>query len=323
VPHRILFMGTPQFAVPTLDALYANGFDVVGVVCQPDKPAGRGQKLTPPPAKVAAVAKGIPVWQPQRLRDNPEFLSEIRALKPDLGVVIAYGKLLPQALLDLPTHGCVNLHASLLPKYRGAAPIEWALIRGEVETGVTLMKMDAGLDTGDMLARSRCLIEPQDNAATLAAKLSQLSAQVAVQEIPRWLRGSLKPEKQVESQATLAPLLTKATGQVNWSLSALDIEHLVRGVCVRPGAYTLLHNIPVKLRAVKALSKPCYQPPGTIEAISSEGWDVATGQQLLRVLELQLPGKPVQAAGDVARGWRELTPGDRFTDTSPPAHPSL
>jgi methionyl-tRNA formyltransferase len=211
----------------------------------------------------------------------------------------------------------------LLPKYRGAAPIEWALIRGEVETGVTLMKMDAGLDTGDMLAKAHCLIEPADNAASLAVKLSQLSAQVAIEEIPRWLNGRLEPEKQIDSQATFAPLLTKTTGQIDWDLSALDIEHLVRGVCIRPGAHTALRDIPVKLQTVEALSKPCSQPPGTIEALSNEGWDVATGQHLLRVIEIQLPGKPFQAASDVARGWRELTPGVRFTNTSAPCHPSV
>lgn len=313
MPIRILFMGTPQFAVPTLTRLHNSGYDIVGVVCQPDKPAGRGQKLAVPPVKQTATALEIPVWQPVRLRDNPDFLAEIQALKPDLGVIIAYGKLLPQSVLDVPVHGCLNLHASLLPKYRGAAPIEWSLIHGETETGITLMKMDAGLDTGDMLARATCPITPDDNAASLAEKLSHLSAQLAVAEIPNWLNGAIKPEKQDERQATLAPLLNKGIGQVDWAQPARVIENLVRGVCIRPGAHTALKGSPVKLRLVRALDTVCSEPPGTITRLTQDGWEVATGENTLLVKEVQLPGKPFQSASDVARGWRDLKPGDRFT----------
>ncbi|MEB3285235.1 MAG: methionyl-tRNA formyltransferase [Candidatus Sericytochromatia bacterium] len=315
---RILFMGTPHFAVPTLEALHHQGYQIVGVVCQPDKPAGRGQKLAVPPVKQKAVELGIPIWQPEKLRNNDDFLREMEALKPDLGIVIAYGKLLPTSILDLPLHGCLNLHASLLPKYRGAAPIEWALIRGESETGVTLMQMDAGLDTGGMIAKTSCAIAPTDNAKTLADKLSALSAQLAVSTIPQWLAGKLVAEKQDDTQATLAPLLNKGNGQIPWRESALTIEHLIRGVCIRPGAHTHLRGTPVKLRTAQAMDTPCDETPGTILNLTKDGWAVATGDRVLLIKDIQLPGKAFQTTADVARGWRELKAGDRFTcETSP------
>ncbi|MEB3222181.1 MAG: methionyl-tRNA formyltransferase [Candidatus Sericytochromatia bacterium] len=317
MPPRVLFMGTPAFAVPTLEALHAAGWQVVGAVCQPDKPVGRGQALTPPPVKVAAERLGIPVLQPARLRGNDEALAAIRVLEPDVAVVIAYGKLLPAAWLTLPPHGCLNLHGSLLPRYRGAAPIQWALIRGEVETGVTLMQMDEGMDTGAMLARVTCPIAPQDDAASLAEKLSKASAALLIAELPRWLSGELVPEAQDDRLATMAPLLGKDTGAIDWTRSAAAIVDLARGVQPWPGATASLLGQPLKLRTLKARPAPHVAPPGTILALAPDGWLVAAAEGAVLVGEVQLPGKPMRPAADVARGWRELAPGAVFEPRQP------
>jgi methionyl-tRNA formyltransferase len=305
-------MGTPPFAVPTLEALHAAGWPVVGALCQPDKPVGRGQALTPPAVKVAAERLNIPVLQPARLRGNVEAFEAVQALRPDVAVVIAYGKLLPAEWLALPPRGCLNLHGSLLPRYRGAAPIQWALIRGEAETGVTLMQMDAGMDTGAMLARVSCQIAPEDDAISLAARLSSLSAELLIRELPRWMRGELTPEPQDDGLATMAPLLHKESGAIDWGLSAQAIANLARGVQPWPGATARVLGQALKVRGLRALSEPADAAPGTLVALTPTGWIVAAGEGAVEVGEVQLPGKPMRPAADVARGWRELTVGMVF-----------
>ncbi|MFN3430476.1 MAG: methionyl-tRNA formyltransferase, partial [Candidatus Sericytochromatia bacterium] len=204
----IVYMGTPSFAVPTLQAFISAGWPIRGVVCQPDRPAGRGQKLTPPPVKELALAHGLPVFQPEKVKNNAEFLATLRELNPALIVVVAYGKILPIEILTLPTYGCVNVHASLLPKYRGAAPIQWSIIEGDAVTGVTLMQMDVGMDTGAMLATAKLAILPEDTAVTLSPKLSNLGAELALDQIPRYMAGELQPQAQHDALATMAPMLT-------------------------------------------------------------------------------------------------------------------
>lgn len=310
--HRVLFMGTPAFAVPSLRAISDAGWPIVGVVCQPDKPVGRGQKLAPPPVKELALTRGLPVFQPAKIRNNPEFMAQLRELAPDVILVVAYGKLLPQEVLDLPRFGCLNVHASILPKYRGAAPIQWAIIRGETVTGVTLMKMDIGMDTGDMLAKAELAIEPTDTTASLSPKLAELGAGLAAREIPRWIAGELPPERQDDAAATMAPMLTKETGTLDWSQPAQALSDLIRGVQPWPGAATTLAGQPLKVQAATALDASSDAAPGTLLALTQAGWTVATGRGTLLLREVQAPGKPARPAADVARGWRDLVPGVRL-----------
>jgi methionyl-tRNA formyltransferase len=233
---RALFFGTPEFSVPSLEAL-AEIATVVGVVCQPDRPASRGLKLTTPPVKERALAMGIPVVQPTKLRTG-EFAAWVRAEDADIALVIAYGRILPQDVLDAPRLGCVNLHASILPKYRGAAPITWAIVRGEPETGITLMRMDAGMDTGDMLEVLKTPIGEEETAAELGARLSQLAARVVRESLPRFIRGELTARPQDPTQATLAPLLQKEMGRIDWTQPAPRVHDHVRGMNPWPMAFS-------------------------------------------------------------------------------------
>ncbi|MDB5096249.1 MAG: methionyl-tRNA formyltransferase [Cyanobacteria bacterium RYN_339] len=310
----VLFMGTPAFAVPTLQAMLDAGWPIAGVVCQPDKPAGRGQKLTPPPVKELALAKGLPVFQPDRVRKNPEFIEQLRALDLALIVVVAYGKILPQELLDLPRHGCLNLHGSLLPKYRGAAPIQWAIIRGETVTGVTLMRMDVGMDTGDMLATAELPIGPDDTTATLFPKLAEVGAKLAIERIPDWVAGTLPPIPQAHDQHTMAPMLAKDTGRLDWTRPAKELGDLIRGVTPWPGATTELLGQPLKIAAARPEAGGGASP-GTLLGLDADGWRVATGDGVLLLTMVQTPGKPARAAADVARGWRELAAGVRLGES--------
>jgi methionyl-tRNA formyltransferase len=303
----VLFMGTPAFAVPTLQAMIDAGWPIAGVVCQPDKPAGRGQKLTPPPVKELALAHGLRVFQPERVRKNPEFMEQLRQLDLALIVVVAYGKLLPQELLDLPRHGCLNVHASLLPKYRGAAPIQWSLIRGEKVTGATLMRMDIGMDTGDMLATTELEILPEDTTATLSPRLAEAGARLAVERIPDWVEGKLPPIPQDHDAHTMAPMLSKETGVLDWSRPAQELLNLLRGVSPWPAATTTLGGQNLKVLAAAVDSGK--GEPGKLLSLDEDGWRVGTGDGVLVLKTVQTPGKPPRPAADVARGWRELTPG--------------
>lgn len=287
-------MGTPEFAVPSLNSLVGAGYEVSAVVTQPDRPSGRGKVLTPPPVKIAAEAAGIPLLQPSKIRTE-EFFAELSSYSPELICVTAYGRILPKSILDLPKYGCVNVHASLLPKLRGAAPVNWSIVRGESVTGVTTMLMDEGMDTGDMLLRREVAIEDDDTGETLSRKLSIVGGELLVETLGLLEEGRLRPEKQDESRATYAPIIKKEDGLIDWSKPARDIRNLVRGMLPWPGAYTHLGGKMLKI--FRAAVSEGRGRPG--EVIKSGGGvlRVAAGEGALDVLELQMEGgKRLEAA---------------------------
>ena len=300
-------MGTPQFAVPPLAALIKAGHEIAGVVTRIDKPAGRGRTVTAPPVKLFAVERGLAVFQPKRVRD-PEFLDTLRRLEPEAIVVAAYGQILPAAVLHLPRYGCINIHASLLPAYRGAAPINWAIIRGEERTGITIMQMDEGMDTGAVLLQESIRIDPEDTAGTLTEKLSELGARLIAEALPGIVSGALKPVAQDNARATLAPLLKKEDGLIDWTLPAKDIHDRVRGFTPWPGAYTFLEGTMVKL--LKTGVAPGSLAAGVIAA-KGNTLEVGTGKDLIRLVTVQPAGKKPMAAGDFLRGHR-ITAGTKF-----------
>jgi len=280
-------MGTPQFAVPSLRALIESADDVIAVVAQPDKPKGRGRKLTPPPTKVLAEEYNIPVLQPERIRAE-EFLEELKELNPDLICVTAYGKILPKDLLELPQYGCINVHASLLPKYRGAAPINWAIVRGEGETGVTTILMDEGMDTGSILLKRKIQIQDEDDAGSLFAKLSTIGGELLLETIGQLKEGGLNPIQQDDSQASYAPMLKKSDGKINWEKSALEIWNFIRGMNPWPGTFTRLGNKSLKIFSSSVVN---YRGKSgeVLESVSGT-LIVACGEDALEILELQLEG---------------------------------
>jgi methionyl-tRNA formyltransferase len=284
---RIVFMGTPEFAVPSLQALIDSGDEIVAVVCQPDKPKGRGLEVASPPTKVLAERHGVPVLQPQKIKTE-EFFNELKKLGPDLICVAAYGKILPKNILDLPPHGCINVHASILPKYRGAAPINWAIIRGEKVTGITTMKMDEGMDTGDMLLKKEIPIEDEDTGETLSQKLSYIGAELLIETLKLLKEGKLNPIPQDHSQATYAPMLKKEDGKIDWSKSAEEVRNLIRGALPWPGAYTTLDGKLLKI--YKARISNSVGNPGEVIKSDSGILRVATGNDSLDILELQIEG---------------------------------
>ena len=236
---RVVFMGTPEFAVPTLQHLVNSEHSVVGVVCQPDRPSGRGKKIQLGPVKMLALAQDLPVIQPEKMK-APEFLETLRAWNPDVIVVAAFGRILPQVILDLPPKGCLNVHGSLLPKYRGAAPIQWAVINGETETGVTIMVMDAGMDTGDILEQAVMPISDDDTAGDVARRMAEIGGSLLVGTLGKWMNETIQPQPQNESQATLAPILKKEDGLLKWSQSAATLANRIRGLSPWPGGYTFV-----------------------------------------------------------------------------------
>jgi methionyl-tRNA formyltransferase len=284
---RLVFMGTPDFASASLEALLRSGDSVVGIVTQPDRPKGRGQILTPSSVRLLAQREQIPLLQPLKMKD-PEFLQTLAGWKPDLIVVAAFGRILSPAILSLPQHGCINVHGSLLPKYRGAGPIQWAIIRGETETGITTMLMDEGMDTGAILLQEAIPITPDDSSGTLSPRLAELGGKLLVETITRLKAGTLVPRPQDTSQATLAPLLKKEDGAIDWTLPAVVLANRVRGLSPWPGAYTTVagdHSWTI-WRAL-ALQGPVTKPPGMIVAVTREAIHVATGEGVLAVMELQ------------------------------------
>jgi methionyl-tRNA formyltransferase len=304
---RVVFFGSPPFAVPTLAAVLA-AHDVVAVVTQPDKPAGRGQSVVAPAVKVAALAAGIPVLQPRSAR-TPELALELSRLAPDVAVVVAYGKILPQAVLDVPRDGCLNVHASLLPRYRGAAPIQWALLRGEARTGVTIMRLDAGMDTGPMLLRREVDIGPEDTSGTLHDRLGVLGAELMNEALARLHDGTLVDVPQDAEQATHAPMLTKDVGRLDWTRTDREIQHQIRAVDPWPGGSTQLGEDVLKV--FRPHLTPGSGAPGEVLGVDREGLIVACGTGAVALGELQLPGKKRMPAQALAQG-RPIPPGTRL-----------
>lgn len=284
---RLVFMGTPDFASASLEALLRSEDSVVGIVTQPDRPKGRGQALTPSPVKLLAQRAQIPLLQPLKMKD-PGFLDALAGWKPDMIAVAAFGRILPPAILSLPPLGCINVHGSLLPKYRGAAPIQWAIINGETETGITTMLMDEGMDTGATLLQEALSITADDTAATLTPRLAELGGRLLVETITRFKAGTLEPQAQDTSQATLAPLLKKEDGVIDWTLPAIVLADRVRGLSPWPGAYTtVVGNDRWTIWRAVAFPGRVTDPPGTVITMTHEAIHVATGDGILAVMELQ------------------------------------
>lgn len=284
---RLVFMGTPDFAVASLEALLRSDNSVVGVVTQPDRPKGRGQILTPSPVKLLAQRAQISLLQPLKMKD-PEFFHTLAGWKPDLIAVAAFGRILPSSILSLPPRGCINVHGSLLPKYRGAGPIQWAIINGETETGITTMLMDEGMDTGAMLLQEAIPITQDDTADTLSPRLAELGGRLLVETIAQLKIDTLVPRPQDASRATLAPLLKKEDGVIDWALPAAVLVNRVRGLSPWPGAHTTtIGGDRWTIWRALALPVPMTKPPGVIVAITDEAIHVATGEGVLAVMELQ------------------------------------
>ena len=283
---RIVFMGTPEFAVPSLEALLKSEDQVVGIVTQPDRPKGRGHNLGPPPVKVIAQRAGIPLLQPLKIK-TPDFLEALAAWKPDLIAVTAFGRILHAPILNLPPKGCVNVHGSLLPKYRGAAPVQWAIINGERETGITTMLMDEGMDTGPILLQERIPIMPGDTAGTLARRLADLGGRLLVETIRQLKAGTISPRAQDHSQGSMATLLKKEDGVLDWSWGAQSIANRIRGLSPWPGAYTFLGHDRFNIWSAVAVPARSEEQPGTIIAVTKRSIQVATGDGVLELVEIQ------------------------------------
>lgn len=287
MPHRVVFLGTPEFAVPSLASLLEAGHDIVEVVTQPDRPKGRKHELTQSPVKNFALLRGLHVFQPERAR-RAEAAERLRALKPDLMVVVGYGQILPQSIIDIAPLGIINVHASLLPKLRGAAPIQWALANGERKTGVTTMQIDAGLDTGDMLLHKETPIEPEDDAVSLSERLSHLGAALLIETVARL--SEITPRKQNAAEATLAPILKKEDGRIDWSRTAHQIGNQIRGLVPWPGAHTTFRGQLLHIWKAQAVFESQTLMPGTLRA--GHVAHVACGQgTALRAVELQVEGR--------------------------------
>lgn len=285
---RVIFMGTPEFACPTLRTLIERGENVVAVVSQPDRPKGRGQKLMPPPVKELALQHGIPVYQPPKVR-TPEFVEVIRELQPDVIIVVAFGQILPKALLDIPPHGCINVHASLLPRYRGAAPLNWCLINGERETGVTTMLMDVGLDTGDMLLMEKTPLDENEDISSLHDRMAAMGAELLATTLDRLQAGDLTPQAQNEADSCYAPMLKKEHGIINWQSDARTIHNQVRGLAVWPGACTIIDGQAMKIFRTRIGSGS--GTPGQVLQAAKGVFEVACQTGSLFLHELQLAGK--------------------------------
>lgn len=302
---RLVFAGTPDFAATALTALLATQHTVVGVYSQPDRPAGRGRKLMPSPVKQVALEAGIPVFQPDTLKTEAAQ-QELAALDADVMIVAAYGLILPKAVLDMPRHGCLNIHASLLPRWRGAAPIHRAIAAGDRETGITIMQMDEGLDTGAMLLKSLTAIEPDDTGGSLHDRLAELGGRAIVEALRLLEKGELSGEAQNEELACYAHKLTKDEGHIDWHADAEAIERLVRAFNPWPGTYTDLGPQRVRIHAASAHSEDSGKAPGTVLRRERDGIDIACGTGTLRVTRLQLPGSRAQSVNDLINGGKDL-----------------
>ena len=300
---RVIFMGTPDFATGTLEEIVKAGHEVVGVVTQPDKPKGRGKTMMPTPVKETALKYNLPVYQPKKVRE-PEFVELLRSLKPDVMVVAAFGQIITKEILEMPKYGCINVHASLLPAYRGAAPIQWAVINGDKESGVTIMQMDEGIDTGDMIEKAVVPIAEDETGGSLFDKLSHTGAKLCVKVLKDLEEGTAVREKQPEESTTpYAKLIDKKMGEVDWKKSAKEIEQLIRGLNPWPSAYTKVHGKTLKLWKAKVLLETSQMKPGQIVKVTKDSLAVQTGQGMLEIQELQLEGKKHMDTSSFLRGY--------------------
>ncbi len=297
---KVIFMGTPAFAVPSLLAL-SEHHQVLAVVTQPDKPKGRGKKMLCSEVKEEALKLGLPVLQPQNAKD-PAFLEELKQYDAELFVVAAYGQILTEDVLFLPKYGSINVHGSLLPKYRGAGPIQWSIINGEAQTGVTIMQMERGLDSGDMLLKEALPITETDTYGTLTEKMANLGASLLLKTMDAIQNGTVKPEKQVDAESTYAPMIAKSMGHLDWSKPAKELHQLIRGLNPQPAAYTMLEEAPLKVLAAEVCAEESGQAPGTVVGSDKKGLLVQTGTSILRLTQVQAQGKKAMDAAAFLRG---------------------
>ncbi len=305
---KIVFMGTPEFAVPSLEILMMHNYPIVAVVTQPDRPRGRGRHMIPPPVKGCAQHHLLPVVQPERVR-NSEFIDHLRNIAPDLVVVAAFGQILPREVLEIPRKGCVNVHPSLLPKYRGAAPINWTIIRGEVKTGVTIMLMDEGMDTGDILAQEETMITPEETSGELHDRLAEMGAELLVKTIKIILSDAATRTPQDASLATYAPRLKREDGLIRWDSDVHHIVNLIRGFSPVPGAYIFFKGKMLKIFSAKGEELPVTDIPGKIGRVTEEGLPVAARNGYVWLREIQLENKKRMPVRDFLRGF-SISPGD-------------
>ena len=304
---RIIFMGTPDFSVGTLEALLNAGHEIVLAVTQPDKPKGRGKSVQAPPVKEAALAHGIEVYQPRRVR-QPECVEYLKSFHPDLIAVVAFGQILPKEILDMPKYCCVNVHASLLPKYRGAAPIQWAVINGEKVSGVTTMRMDEGLDTGDMILKTEIVLDENETGGSLFDRLSEAGAQLCVKTVEEIEKGTAQYTPQDHEAATHTSMIKKQLGLIDWSRSAKQIECLIRGLNPWPSAYTMLDGKTLKIWRAQVEEENSSKPRGTVTAVEKGTISVQTGDGQLKLCEVQLEGKKRMQTDAFLRGY-SIEPG--------------
>jgi methionyl-tRNA formyltransferase len=305
---RIVFMGSGTFAIPSLEALLDAGHEVVAAVTQPDKEKGRGRELAPPPVKPVALARGVPVLQPRRVK-LPEAQDDLRRLAPELQVVVAYGQILPRSVIDIAPRGTVNVHASLLPRYRGAAPVQWAIVNGESETGVTTMQIDEGLDTGPTLLARATPIGAEETAPELEARLARLGAELLLETVDGLARGTIEPKPQDHARASLAPIIEKEHGRVDWTQTARAIDGRRRGFHPWPGTTAAVEGRALKILQARVLPETGAEPPGTIVALDRDGIVVACGEGTrLRLIEVQPESRKAMPAAAFAAGAR-LAPG--------------
>ncbi|MFZ5966315.1 MAG: methionyl-tRNA formyltransferase [Bacillota bacterium] len=297
---KIVYMGTPDFAVPSLEAIIKNGHIVAAAVTQPDKPKGRGKKLSPPPVKEMALQHGIPVFQPKKVKEK-DFVQIMKELAPDCIVVVAFGQILPKEILEIPPLGCINVHASLLPKYRGAAPINWAIINNETKTGVTTMYMDIGLDTGDMILKKEIMIREQ-TAGELHDELAILGSNLLIETLERVEAGTAPWEKQREEDSSYAPIMNKELGRIDWHLPALQIHNLIRGVNPWPTAYSTYQGQTFKIWKTALVEGPCQCSPGSIVRADQNGLLVCCKDSLLLIQEIQFPNSRRMMVDEYLRG---------------------